>query len=97
MGDSETLSVLVGTRRLVNNGSRLFRLREGRNMNPLAPFRPARNSGPRCADLITVAERELSAFFNTVTQLFGLHIVRATLRVRPQDQPQATTQPRLLF
>jgi len=40
-------------------------------MNPLAPSNPARNFNSRCADLMTMAERELSAFFNAVTQLFG--------------------------
>jgi hypothetical protein len=40
-------------------------------MNPLAPYKPSKNSSPRCADFITMAERELSAFFNAVTQLFG--------------------------
>ena len=29
------------------------------------------NSNSGCADLMTMAERELSAFFNAVTQLFG--------------------------
>jgi len=40
-------------------------------MNPLARYKASNNSNPRCADFITMAERELSAFFNTVTQLFG--------------------------
>jgi hypothetical protein len=40
-------------------------------MNPLAGYKPSRNSNPRCADLMTMAERELSAFFNAVTQSFG--------------------------
>jgi len=40
-------------------------------MNPLARYKPSNNSNPRCADFITMAERELSAFFNAVTQLFG--------------------------
>ena len=40
-------------------------------MNPLAGYKPSRNSNLRCSDLITMAERELSAFFNAVTQLFG--------------------------
>jgi len=30
-----------------------------------------------CADLMTMAERELSAFFNAITQLFGLEQARA--------------------
>jgi hypothetical protein len=40
-------------------------------MSSLARYKPSNNSNPGCADLITVAERELSAFFNTVIQLFG--------------------------
>jgi len=40
-------------------------------MNPLARYKASNNSNPRCADFITMAERELSAFFNAVTQLFG--------------------------
>jgi hypothetical protein len=40
-------------------------------MNPLALYKPSTNSNPRCAELMTIAERELSAFFNAVTQLFG--------------------------
>jgi hypothetical protein len=40
-------------------------------MNPLARYKPSKNSDPHCADLMTMAERELSAFFHTVTQLFG--------------------------
>ena len=40
-------------------------------MNPLARYTPSNNSNPRCADFITMAERELSTFFNAVTQLFG--------------------------
>jgi len=40
-------------------------------MNPVARYKPSKNSSPRCADFITMAERELSAFFSAVTQLFG--------------------------
>jgi hypothetical protein len=40
-------------------------------MNPLARYKHSTNSNPCCADLMTMAERELSAFFNAVTQLFG--------------------------
>jgi NAD dependent epimerase/dehydratase family len=40
-------------------------------MNPLVHYKPSRNSDPRCADVTTLAERELSAFFNAVTQMFG--------------------------
>jgi hypothetical protein len=41
-------------------------------MNPLARYKPSKNSNAPCADLMTMAERELSAFFNAITQLFGL-------------------------
>jgi hypothetical protein len=40
-------------------------------MNPLARYNPPKNSNHPCPDLVTMAERELSAFFNAVTQLFG--------------------------
>ena len=40
-------------------------------MNPFAGYKPPRTSTPRCADLMPMAERELSAFFTAVTQLFG--------------------------
>ena len=40
-------------------------------MNPLARYKPSENFNPRCADLMMMAERELSVFFNVVTQLFG--------------------------
>ena len=40
-------------------------------MNPLARYKPSNNSNSPCADLMTMAERELSAFFNVITQLFG--------------------------
>jgi len=40
-------------------------------MNPRARYELSINSNSGCADLMTMAERELSAFFNAVTQLFG--------------------------
>jgi hypothetical protein len=40
-------------------------------MNPLARVKQSNNYVPACSDLMTMAERELSAFFNAVTQLFG--------------------------
>jgi len=40
-------------------------------MNPRARYEPSINSNSGCAGLMTMAERELSAFFNAVTQLFG--------------------------
>ena len=40
-------------------------------MNPSARYKPTASSDSGCADIVTLAERELSAFFNAVTQLFG--------------------------
>ena len=40
-------------------------------MNPLAGYKPSNNSNHPCPDLTMMAEREFSAFFNAVTQLFG--------------------------
>lgn len=40
-------------------------------MNSLARSKSSNNSSYPCADLVTMAERELSAFFNAVTRLFG--------------------------
>ena len=40
-------------------------------MNPLAPYKLSQTSNSRCAELLTMAERELSAFFHAVTRLFG--------------------------
>jgi len=41
-------------------------------MNPLTGYKPSTNPAPRCADLMMMAERELSAFFKAVSQSFGL-------------------------
>jgi hypothetical protein len=40
-------------------------------MDPLARYKTPKNSTPPCPDLMMMAERELSAFFNAVTQSFG--------------------------
>ena len=40
-------------------------------MNPLARHKPSNTSNHPCSDLTVMAERELSAFFNAITQLFG--------------------------
>jgi alkylhydroperoxidase/carboxymuconolactone decarboxylase family protein YurZ len=40
-------------------------------MNALAGYKPSKDSNHPCADVMTMAERELSAYFNAVTQLFG--------------------------
>jgi hypothetical protein len=40
-------------------------------MNPFARYQTPKNSNHPCPDLATMAERELSAFFNAIKQLFG--------------------------
>jgi hypothetical protein len=40
-------------------------------MKSLARYKASNNSNHPCPDLMTMAERELSAFFNAVSQLFG--------------------------
>jgi hypothetical protein len=40
-------------------------------MNPRARYQPSKNSDLPCPDIVAMAERELSAFFAAVTQLFG--------------------------
>ena len=40
-------------------------------MNPLARYKSSINSSDPCPDLMKMAERELSAFFNVVTRRFG--------------------------
>lgn len=40
-------------------------------MNPHARYEPSKNFNPPCPDLMMMAERELSAFFLAITQLFG--------------------------
>jgi hypothetical protein len=40
-------------------------------MSPAARYKSVKSSNPGCADLMTMAEQELLAFFNAVTDLFG--------------------------
>ena len=40
-------------------------------MNRLAPDKTSKNPNSGCADLMTMAEREWSALFSAVTQLYG--------------------------
>lgn len=40
-------------------------------MNPRAGYKPLTNSNDPCPDVAALAERELSAFFDAITQLFG--------------------------
>jgi hypothetical protein len=41
------------------------------NLNLIAHNQPSKTFSHPCPDLARIAERELSAFFNAVTQLFG--------------------------
>jgi hypothetical protein len=40
-------------------------------MNPLGRYEPLKNFNHPCPDLATMAERELSAYFHAILQLFG--------------------------
>jgi len=40
-------------------------------MNQIALNRQSKNQDPNCGDLMTMAERELSAFYSAVTELLG--------------------------
>lgn len=40
-------------------------------MNRVVRYKPSTSFNPDCTDLMTMAERELSAFFNSVSELFG--------------------------
>ena len=40
-------------------------------MNPIAGYELWKNSSHPCPELVRMAERELSAFFNAIAQLFG--------------------------
>ena len=71
-------------------------------MNPLARYKPSNNSNPRCADLTTMAERELAAFFNAVTQLFGSEQAELSAEdwlqelIEVDDLPASTREWRLI-
>jgi hypothetical protein len=41
-------------------------------MNSIVRYKSSKNSNHPCSGLTTMAERELSAFFKAITQLFGL-------------------------
>jgi hypothetical protein len=40
-------------------------------MNPIIQRRPPKDANLDCAEFMTIAERELGAFFSAVTELFG--------------------------
>ena len=71
-------------------------------MNPLSGYKPSMNSNPRCVDVMTMAERELSAFFNTVIQMFGSEQAELSAEdwlrevIEIDDLPTSTREWRLL-
>jgi hypothetical protein len=71
-------------------------------MNPIARYKLSKDSNPDCADLITMAERELSAFFDAVTQLFGSYQAELSAEdwlselIEIDDLPASTREWRLI-
>jgi hypothetical protein len=71
-------------------------------MHPLARHKPSNNSNSGCADLMTTTERELSAFFKTVTQLFGSEQAELSAEdwlrelIETDDLPASTHEWRLI-
>jgi hypothetical protein len=71
-------------------------------MNSLARHKPSNNSNHPCLDLVTAAERELSAFFNAVTQLFGSEEAQLSAEdwlqelIEIDDLPASTREWRLI-
>jgi hypothetical protein len=76
-------------------------------MNQFAITELPKNHDPICGDLMTMAERELAAFFTAVTELFGseqaevsaedwLHELMAIHDLRINDLPASTRQWRQL-
>ena len=71
-------------------------------MNVIAANRPLRNSDHPCPDLATMAERELSAFFRAVTELFGSEQAELSAEdwlqelIEVDDLPASTREWRLI-
>ena len=71
-------------------------------MNSVARYQPLKNSNPPCSDLMTMAERELSAFFKTVTHLFGSELAQLSAedwlheRIEIDDLPRSAREWRLI-
>ncbi len=71
-------------------------------MNSLARYQPSRNSNHPCPDLVTRAERELSAFFNAVTRSFGARQAELSAEdwlqefIEIEDLPASTRDWRLI-
>jgi hypothetical protein len=91
ISDSEAVSVLLEHPTFVNSGKEYWQM-----MNQFAI--PRRPGNPDCSDSMSLAERELAAFFGAVRELFGpelakisaeewLHELEAT-----DDLPASTRQ-----
>src|SRR5260370_38818141 len=48
-------------------------------MNQVSAYNPRKRQNPACSDLMTMAERELAAFFSAVTDLFGAEQARLSV------------------
>jgi hypothetical protein len=71
-------------------------------MNPIARYKPLKNSNHPCPDFATMAEQELSAFFNAITQLFGSEQAKLSAEdwlqelIKTDALPSSTREWRLL-
>jgi hypothetical protein len=71
-------------------------------MNQFALTKPLNNDDSICGDLMAMAERELAAFFNAVTELFGSEQAAVSVEdwlhelAALNDLPASTRQWRLL-
>jgi hypothetical protein len=71
-------------------------------MNPLDHYQPSNNPNSACADLMTMAQRELSAFFNAVKRLFGQEQAELSAQdwlrelIKSDDLPASTREWRLI-
>jgi hypothetical protein len=73
ISNSETLSVLLEIPVCVNSGKEYRQM-----MNQFAIPRQPRN--PDCADSMSLAERELAAFFGAVKELFGSELAELSAK-----------------
>jgi len=71
-------------------------------MNSVARYQPVKDSNPPCPDLMTMAETGLSAFFKTVTHLFGSELAQLSAedwlheRIEIDDLPRSAREWRLI-
>jgi hypothetical protein len=95
ISNSETLSVLLELPAFVNRGKEYRQM-----MNQFAIHRQPRNQD--CADSISLAERELAAFFGAVKELFGSELAELSAKEwlreleATDDLPASTSEWRTL-